>query len=252
MPRRSRALIATAADGERRVMGYLRRTSTTFRQLCACGGAERLVEAPGRGGAQARRHGLGLRQAKDVDLWMDYGISGNAPLTRPASGQGGEGGGAARPDVGVVPRVQLVSRRARVVLRRRRGRSRPTDRFVVRMARPTIAVAGRVQGRARPSLDRLRLRARRRRQRPRAAGYPSPENAPDSRDFYMAVGSWRATGRPDEDAGLPGGMRRPAHPSVPRTSRRSGSASSLRPLPRKMSTICAMSLPGCCARRAAS
>ena len=26
--------------------------------------------------------GLGLRQAKDVDLWMDYKISGNAPLTR--------------------------------------------------------------------------------------------------------------------------------------------------------------------------
>jgi hypothetical protein len=26
--------------------------------------------------------GLGMRQAKDVDLWMDYKISGNAPLTR--------------------------------------------------------------------------------------------------------------------------------------------------------------------------
>jgi hypothetical protein len=74
--------MATAADGERRVMGYLRQYEHDI--FVSYAHAEALNDWSKRLVEEARKlvaTGLGLRQAKDVDLWMDYKISGNAPLT---------------------------------------------------------------------------------------------------------------------------------------------------------------------------
>ncbi len=104
--------------------------------------------------------GLGMRQAKDVDLWMDYKICGNEPLTRQLRDKVEKSGVLLVLMSEWYLEFELVQRRSRVVLRCRPAEAgRPTGvRGPGAFDRPQ-PLAGRVQGRARPSPGRVRLRA---------------------------------------------------------------------------------------------
>ena len=137
-------------------MGYLRRYEHDI-FVSSNDWSKRLIEeAP-----KLVATGLGLRQAKDVDLWMDYKISGNAPLT----GQLRDKVEKAGVLLVLMSEWYLKSSWCSDELGwffdavRQKRADRPV--FVVGVrADPTIVVAGRVQGRARSSFGRVRLRYR--------------------------------------------------------------------------------------------
>ena len=91
--------------------------------------------------------GLGMRQAKDVDLWMDYKISGNVPLTRQLRDKVEKSGVLLVLMSEWYLEFELVPRRGQLVLQRRAAEAgRATGvRGPGAPDRP-CPVAGRVQG----------------------------------------------------------------------------------------------------------
>ena len=134
--------------------------------------------------------GLGLRQAKDVDLWMDYKISGNTPLTRQLRDKVENSGvllvlmsewylesSWCRDEVGWFFDAVKQKRADRPVFV---VRVRATDHNLW----PDMFKDER--GHALVGYDFVRDAEDNNLGLPK--GYPSPENAPDSKDFYIAVG----------------------------------------------------------------
>jgi TIR domain len=134
--------------------------------------------------------GLGLRQAKDVDLWMDYRISGNAPLTRQLRD---------KVDKSAVLLVlmsewYLESSWCRDELAWffdavRQKRADPPV-FVVRVRATDHSLWPDVfkDERGHPLVGYDFVRDAEDNGLGLPKGYPSPENAPDSKEFFMAVG----------------------------------------------------------------
>ena len=134
--------------------------------------------------------GLGLRQAKDVDLWMDYKISGNAPLTRQLRDKVEKSGVL----LVLMSEWYLESSWCRDELGwffdavRQKRADRPV--FVVRVRATDHSLWPDVfkDERGHPLVGYDFVRDAEDNSLGLPKGYPSPENAPDSKDFYMAVG----------------------------------------------------------------
>jgi hypothetical protein len=134
--------------------------------------------------------GLGLRQAKDVDLWMDYQISGNTPLTQQLRDKVEKSGML----LVLMSEWYLESSWCRDELGwffnavRQKRADRPV--FVVRVRTTDHSqwpdVFKDERGHALIGYDFVRDAEDNNLGLPK--GYPSPENAPDSKDFYVAVG----------------------------------------------------------------
>src|SRR5262245_2585095 len=134
--------------------------------------------------------GLGLRHAKDVDLWMDYRISGNTPLTRQLRDKVEKSGVL----LVLMSEWYLESSWCRdevgwfVDAVKQKRADRPV--FVVRVRATDHKLWPDVfkdeRGHALVGYDFVRDAEDNNLGLPK--GYPSPENAPDSKDFYIAVG----------------------------------------------------------------
>ena len=205
--------------------------------------------------------GLGLRQAKDIDLWMDYKISGNAPLTRQLRDKVEKSGVL----LVLMSEWYLESSWCRDELGwffdavRQKRADRPV--FVVRVRATDHSLWPDVfkDERGHPLIGYDFVRDAEDDNLGLPKGYPSPENAPDSKDFYMAVGKlagdiaaqMRALAQsearpPGPDSGpareadaagahLPGGRSRRGCRRSARRARRAAARAGLRRDPRKQS-----------------
>ena len=172
-------------------MGYLRQYEHDI--FVSYAHAEALNDWSKRLVEEARKlvaAGLGLRQAKDVDLWMDYKISGNAPLT----GQLRDKVEKAGVLLVLMSEWYLESSWCRDELGwffdavRQKRADRPV--FVVRVRATDHSLWPDVfkDERGHPLIGYDFVRDAEDNSLGLPKGYPSPENAPDSKDFYMAVG----------------------------------------------------------------
>ena len=162
--------------------------------------------------------GLGLRQAKDLDLWMDYKISGNAPLTRQLRDKVEKSGVL----LVLMSEWYLKSSWCRDELGwffdavRQKRADRPV--FVVRVRATDHSLWPDVfkDERGHPLIGYDFVRDVEDNNLGLPKGYPSPENAPDSKDFYMAVGKLAGDMAAQIRALAQSEMRPPARPIDPR------------------------------------
>ena len=172
-------------------MGYLRQYEHDI--FVSYAHAESLNDWSKRLVDEARKFvagGLGLRQTKDVDLWMDYKISGNAPLTRQLRDKVEKSGVL----LVLMSEWYLESSWCRDELGwffdavRQKRADRPV--FVVRVRATDHSLWPDVfkDERGHPLVGYDFVRDAEDDSLGLPKGYPSPENAPDSKEFYMAVG----------------------------------------------------------------
>jgi hypothetical protein len=172
-------------------MGYLRQYEHDI--FVSYAHAEALNDWSKRLVEEARKlvaTGLGLRQAKDVDLWMDYKITGNAPLTGQLRDKVEKSGVL----LVLMSEWYLESSWCRDELGwffdavRQKRADRPV--FVVRVRATDHGLWPEVfkDERGHPLIGYDFVRDAEDNGLGLPKGYPSPENAPDSKDFYMAVG----------------------------------------------------------------
>jgi TIR domain len=134
--------------------------------------------------------GLGMRQARDVDLWMDYKISGSQPLTGQLRGKVEKSGVL----LVLMSEWYLESSWCRDEVEwffdaiRQKRADRPV--FVVRVRSTDHSLWPDVfkDERGHPLVGYDFVRDAENNSLGLPKGYPSPEDAPDSRDFYIAVG----------------------------------------------------------------
>jgi hypothetical protein len=178
------------SHGERRAMGYLQDYEHDI--FVSYAHSEALNDWSKRLVDEARKlvaAGLGMRQAKDVDLWMDYKIRGNEQLTRQLRDKVEKSGIL----LVLMSEWYLESSWCRDELGwffdvvRQKQAEQPV--FVVRVRAtdhdlwPDVFKDDR--GHALVGYDFVRAAEDDSLGLPK--GYPSPENAPDSKEFYLAV-----------------------------------------------------------------